>query len=54
MSLRVVAAALRASVGLANSASFASFAADTSASDANSLGEVVVTAQRKQESSAAT
>jgi outer membrane receptor protein involved in Fe transport len=33
MSLRVVAAALRASVGLANSASFASFAADTSASD---------------------
>ena len=50
MSLRLVAALLGAGAGLANSASFANFAADTSATDANTLSEVVVTAQRKEES----
>ncbi len=50
MSLRLVAAVLGAGAGLANSASFANFAADTSATDANTLSEVVVTAQRKEES----
>ena len=50
MSLRIVAAVLGAGAGLANSASFANFAADTSATDANTLSEVVVTAQRKEES----
>jgi iron complex outermembrane receptor protein len=50
MSLRLVAALLGAGAGLANSASFANFAADTNATDANTLSEVVVTAQRREES----
>src|SRR6202171_3770211 len=50
MSLRLVAAVLGAGAGLANSASFANFAADTSTTDAGTLSEVVVTAQRKEES----
>src|ERR1700730_276690 len=50
MSLRFVAALLGAGAGLANAASFANFAADTGAADANTLSEVVVTAQRKEES----
>jgi iron complex outermembrane receptor protein len=50
MSLRLVAVLLGAGAGLANSASFANLAADTGAADANTLGEVVVTAQRKEES----
>jgi iron complex outermembrane receptor protein len=50
MSLRLVAAVLAVGAGLANSASFANFAADTSTTDANTLSEVVVTAQRKEES----
>jgi outer membrane receptor protein involved in Fe transport len=49
MSLRLVAAALGAGA-LLNSASFATVTAEPSAADANSLGEVVVTAQRKEES----
>ncbi len=43
MSLRFVAALLGAGAGLANAASFANFAADTGAADANTLSEVVVT-----------
>src|SRR5882762_5788983 len=50
MSLRWVAAMLGAGAGLANSASFAHLAADAGATDANTLSEVVVTAQRKEES----
>jgi len=50
MSLRLVAAVLAVGAGLANSASFANFAADASTTDANTLSEVVVTAQRKEES----
>jgi outer membrane receptor protein involved in Fe transport len=50
MSLRLVAALLGAGAALANSASFANFPADTGATDANTLSEVVVTAQRKEES----
>ena len=50
MSLRFVAALLGAGAGLANAVSFANFAADTGAADANTLSEVVVTAQRKEES----
>jgi iron complex outermembrane recepter protein len=50
MSLRFVAAVLGAAAGLASSASLANFAAESAAADANTLGEVVVTAQRKEES----
>jgi iron complex outermembrane recepter protein len=50
MPLRFVAAVLGAVAGLASSASLANFAAEPAATDANTLGEVVVTAQRKEES----
>jgi iron complex outermembrane receptor protein len=50
MPLRLVAAVLWAVAGLASSASLANFAAEPAATDANTLGEVVVTAQRKEES----
>src|SRR5882757_7580806 len=50
MSVRLAAAALGAGAVLLNSASLASLRTDTSTADANSLGEVVVTAQRKEES----
>jgi outer membrane receptor protein involved in Fe transport len=50
MSLRLAAAALGAGSVLLNSASLANLRTDTSTADANSLGEVVVTAQRKEES----
>ncbi|MEA3149478.1 MAG: iron complex outerrane recepter protein [Gammaproteobacteria bacterium] len=50
MSLRSVAAVLGAGALLLNSASFADLAAADSSTDANSLSEVVVTAQRKVES----
>jgi iron complex outermembrane recepter protein len=50
MPLRFVAAVLGAVAGLATSASLANFAAEPAAMDANTLGEVVVTAQRKEES----
>ncbi|MGO9994242.1 MAG: TonB-dependent receptor [Steroidobacteraceae bacterium] len=50
MSLRVVVAAFGAAAVFLNSASFADLTTDTSATDANDLGEVVVTAQRKEES----
>jgi iron complex outermembrane recepter protein len=50
MSLRFVAAVLGTGALWLNSASFAERAADVAASDANSLGEVVVTAQRREES----
>jgi iron complex outermembrane receptor protein len=50
MSLRFVAAVLGAGAGLASSASYAHLAADASVTDANTLSEVVVTAQRKEES----
>jgi iron complex outermembrane receptor protein len=50
MYLRSVAAVLGAGALLLNSASFADLAAADSTTDANSLSEVVVTAQRKVES----
>lgn len=50
MPLRFVAAVLGAVAGLASSASLANVAAEPAAADANTLGEVVVTAQRKEES----
>ena len=50
MPLRFVAAVLGAVAGLASSASLANVAAEPAATDANTLGEVVVTAQRKEES----
>ncbi len=52
MSSRLVVAAFAfgAAGVFLNSASFADLTTDTSATDANDLGEVVVTAQRKEES----
>ncbi|HWJ34525.1 MAG TPA: TonB-dependent receptor [Steroidobacteraceae bacterium] len=50
MSLRSVAAALGAGALLWNAASLAERATDASTADAGSLGEVVVTAQRREES----
>ena len=50
MPLRFVAAVLGAVAGLASSASLANVAAEPAATDANTLSEVVVTAQRKEES----
>jgi iron complex outermembrane receptor protein len=50
MSFRSVAAALGCGAVLLNSTSYADRATDTSTADAGSLGEVVVTAQRREES----
>ena len=50
MSIRSMAAMLGIGALLVNSASFADLAANAAASDANSLSEVVVTAQRRVES----